>query len=129
LKKLGQLPPVFPNGWFAICESDQLKAGQVRPVYALGIYLLFLESIFKFIHFYITQTGENLVIFRTEEGRACVMDAYCPHLGAHLGFGGRVVGDCIECPFHGWKFDGRDGHCSSIPYSVGKGNLFLSNCL
>lgn len=65
--------------------------------------------------------GENMAVFRTEEGKACVLDAYCPHLGAHLGIGGRVVGDCIECPFHGWQFNGNDGKCTSIPYSKGKG--------
>lgn len=25
----------------------------------------------------------------------------CPHRGAHLGYGGRIQGDCIVCPFHG----------------------------
>lgn len=63
------------------------------------------------------------MVFRTEEGKACVLDAYCPHLGAHLGVGGRVSGNCIECPFHGWQFDGRDGQCASIPYTAGKSNI------
>ncbi|EFX88304.1 hypothetical protein DAPPUDRAFT_311567 [Daphnia pulex] len=98
-KKVGDVPPVFPNGWFALCESEDLKAGQVLAVKALD---------------------ENLAVFRTEEGKVCVLDAYCPHLGAHLGIGGRVVDDCIECPFHGWKFSGHDGKCTSIPYSKGK---------
>ena len=62
-------------------------------------------------------TGENLVVFRTGAGKACVLDAYCPHLGANLGIGGRVVGDCIECPFHGWQFDGHDGKCTRVPYA------------
>ena len=43
------------------------------------------------------------------------MAAFCPHLGANLSFG-RVVGDCIECPFHGWRFTG-EGRVRSIPYS------------
>jgi cholesterol 7-dehydrogenase len=41
-----------------------------------------------------------LVLFRTESGEAKVLDAYCPHMGADLGVGSKVVGDCIECPFH-----------------------------
>ena len=61
--------------------------------------------------------GENLVVFRNSEGKARVLDAYCPHLGANLGIGGRVVGDCIECPFHGWQFDGQDGKCTRVPYA------------
>jgi len=44
-------------------------------------------------------------------------DAYCPHLGAHLGAGGRVEGECIRCPFHGWTFKGGDGRLANIPYS------------
>lgn len=44
-----------------------------------------------------------------------MLDAYCPHLGAHLGHGGTVVGSDIACPFHGWRF-GTDGTCSSMPY-------------
>ncbi|KAL3173250.1 hypothetical protein MRX96_012377 [Rhipicephalus microplus] len=45
------------------------------------------------------------------------LDAYCPHLGAHLGVMGRVVGDCIVCPFHGWKFQGDTGACTHVPYA------------
>ena len=36
LKKRGGIPPVFPNGWFAVLESQDLKVGQVRAVDALG---------------------------------------------------------------------------------------------
>src|SRR5689334_23634300 len=41
---------------------------------------------------------------------------YCPHLGAHLGIGGTVVGDSIKCPFHAWRFGG-DGACVDVPRS------------
>ena len=38
------------------------------------------------------------------------MDPYCPHMGANLGKGGTVVKDsCIQCPFHGFIFDGKSG--------------------
>lgn len=43
------------------------------------------------------------------------MDAHCPHLGAHLGLGGTIVGDSIRCPFHGFCFD-RDGTCVATGY-------------
>lgn len=51
------------------------------------------------------------------KGDVHVLDAYCPHLGANLGIGGLVKGDCIECPFHLWAFRGSDGQCVNIPYS------------
>ncbi|KAM7304758.1 hypothetical protein ISCGN_014658 [Ixodes scapularis] len=63
------------------------------------------------------KAGLEVVAFRTKDGAARVMDAYCPHLGANLGVMGRVVEDCIECPFHGWRFRGVDGVCAYVPYS------------
>ncbi|XP_045204735.1 cholesterol 7-desaturase nvd-like isoform X2 [Mercenaria mercenaria] len=61
--------------------------------------------------------GQELAVFRDEKGVAHVLDAYCPHMGANLAIGGLVVGDCIQCPFHGWKFRGHDGKCTGIPYA------------
>ncbi len=63
-----------------------------------------------------------MAVFRGHNGEAYVVDAYCPHLGANLAVGGRVVGSCIECPFHGWQFQGSDGKCVRIPYAE-KGTL------
>lgn len=88
-----QLP--IPNGWFAVEWSRELHTGDVKP-----------------IHYF----GEELVLFRTRSGQAKVLDPYCPHLGAHIGYGGRVMGETIRCPFHGWQFDGTGGQCTHIPY-------------
>lgn len=58
------------------------------------------------------------MVFRSKESKEVfVLDAFCPHLGANLGIGGIVKDDCIECPFHMWKFRGVDGECCEIPYS------------
>lgn len=35
-KQLGDLPPVFPNGWFTLLDSSDVKVGQVKHVQALG---------------------------------------------------------------------------------------------
>ena len=56
-------------------------------------------------------------MFRGESGQVYVVDAYCPHLGANLAVGGKVEGDCIECPFHGWQYRGEDGKCVKIGYA------------
>ncbi|GLH13447.1 Cholesterol 7-desaturase [Gryllus bimaculatus] len=95
-RRVGALPPVYPNGWFALLESGALPAGEVRHVAALG---------------------ENWAVLRTADGQAHVLDAYCPHLGANMAVGGAVRGDCLECPFHGWRFDARDGRCAAVPYA------------
>lgn len=34
-----------------------------------------------------------------------------------MAVGGIVRGNCLECPFHNWRFDGDTGHCSSVPYT------------
>jgi phenylpropionate dioxygenase-like ring-hydroxylating dioxygenase large terminal subunit len=85
----------IPNGWFAVAWSRELHEGDVRP-----------------LHYF----GQDLVLFRTRGGEARVLDAYCPHLGAHLGHGGRVMGETVRCPFHGWQYDGASGECVAIPY-------------
>ena len=36
LRKIGNLPPVYPNGWFMLLESDDLAPGEVKHVAALG---------------------------------------------------------------------------------------------
>jgi nitrite reductase/ring-hydroxylating ferredoxin subunit len=85
--------PAAPDGWYAVGPSSDWEIGAVKP-----------------LHYF----GRELVCFRGEDGGARVWDAYCPHLGAHLGFGGRVCGEGIRCPFHGWRFDG-DGRVAEVP--------------
>ena len=85
----------IPNGWFAVDWARELHEGDVKP-----------------IHYF----GEDLVLFRTRSGEARVLDAFCPHLGAHIGYGGRVMGETVRCPFHGWQYDGASGECTQIPY-------------
>ncbi|KAF7997096.1 hypothetical protein HCN44_005373 [Aphidius gifuensis] len=94
-RKIGELPPVYPNGWFALLESYQLAKEQVKHIAVLG---------------------ENFAVFRTKNGDVKIIDAYCPHLGANMAEGGRIIDDCLECPFHNWTFRG-DGECQSIPYA------------
>jgi phenylpropionate dioxygenase-like ring-hydroxylating dioxygenase large terminal subunit len=88
----------IPNGWFAVAWSKDLVDGEVK----------------RSRYF-----GQELVLFRTRSGEVKALDAYCPHLGAHIGEGGRVVGENIRCPFHGWTYDGSSGRCVSIPYYDG----------
>lgn len=57
--------------------------------------------------------GEDLVLFRDEGGRAHALSARCPHRGADLSRG-RVREGCVECPFHGWRFD-PTGQCVRVP--------------
>jgi phenylpropionate dioxygenase-like ring-hydroxylating dioxygenase large terminal subunit len=57
--------------------------------------------------------GRELVVFRGEDGTLAALDAYCPHLGAHLAEG-RVEGTHLRCLFHHWKYDAQ-GRCVEVP--------------
>jgi len=85
--------PHTPNGWYAIARSEDLARGEVRAV---------------------RYFARDLVLYRGESGEPRLFDAYCPHLGAHLGVGGTVCGSGIRCPFHGWRF-GSDGRLVEVP--------------
>ena len=60
--------------------------------------------------------GRDLVVWYDDDERH-IFDAYCPHLGAHFGYGGRVVDGCLVCPFHEWSF-AADGSNVDIPYAT-----------
>jgi len=57
--------------------------------------------------------GQNFAVFRDSAGVARCVSDICIHRGASLA-GGKVKGDSVECPYHGWKFDGT-GRCTWIP--------------
>ena len=48
--------------------------------------------------------GENLVLFRDEQGRYGLIERHCAHRGADLAFG-RLENGGLRCAFHGWLFD------------------------
>jgi 3-ketosteroid 9alpha-monooxygenase subunit A len=89
------LDKAFPFGWFAVSYSDELAVGEVKPV---------------------RYFARDLVVWRGEDGQARVLDAYCRHLGAHMGHGGRVNGNDLECPFHAWQYN-EAGAVTRIPYA------------
>lgn len=88
--------PSVPYGWYAVLRSTELPAGKVVS-----------------LHYF----GRALIAFRGADGRATVRDAHCPHYGAHLGVGGKVVDGTVQCPFHGWRF-GANGRCVEAPFAV-----------
>ena len=58
--------------------------------------------------------GEALAAFLTESGEPAVVADRCAHRGASLSMG-KVEGESIQCPYHGWEWAGRDGACTRVP--------------
>ena len=73
--------PEWPQGWYAIARSRELKPEQLRGI---------------------TLAGQEIVVFRTAAGTLGALDAHCPHMGAHLAHG-RVRGEHLECALHCWR--------------------------
>ena len=57
--------------------------------------------------------GFDFVLFRDASGAISCLSDVCVHRGASLGEG-KMVGGCVECPYHGWRFDGT-GSVVKIP--------------
>lgn len=87
-------PFPIPFGWFSVGRLDELTTEPVSSLRAVGRDLVLWRD------------GDDFRLF----------DAYCPHLGAHLGVGGRVEDGCLVCPFHEWSFD-AEGANVAIPYA------------
>jgi nitrite reductase/ring-hydroxylating ferredoxin subunit len=83
-----------PTGWFQVAWSAEIAPGEVKR-----------------LHYF----DQELVLWRSQTGAVRLMDAYCEHLGAHLGYGGTVRDDLIVCPFHGWEWN-SEGRNVCIPY-------------
>jgi phenylpropionate dioxygenase-like ring-hydroxylating dioxygenase large terminal subunit len=88
-------PFPVPFGWFCVGYPEDFPVGEPKAIY---------------------YWATHMVAWRDEQGALHVQDAFCPHLGAHLGHGGTVDGCEIVCPFHGWQFD-AEGNNTAIPYS------------
>jgi len=90
-----RLPSPFPEGWYFVATRQAvLKAALVQK----------------------TWMGENVVVWGDEDGRICVAESVCPHLGSDLGpgAGGCVRDGRLVCPFHGYEYDAT-GQCVATP--------------
>ncbi|MYY14563.1 MULTISPECIES: Rieske 2Fe-2S domain-containing protein [unclassified Streptomyces] len=85
----------YPDGWFALAFSEELRRGTVltRPL-----------------------AGQDVVLYRLGTRAVRAVRPYCPHLGAHLGLA-RVEGEDLICPFHLFAF-GPDGACVRTGYDT-----------
>lgn len=84
---------MFPrNFWYVAAMGHEVKPGDLFPR---------------------TLLGEPVLMFRRQDGTAVAVADRCSHrrVSLHLG---RLVGDHVQCGYHGLEFDGS-GACVSIP--------------
>jgi phenylpropionate dioxygenase-like ring-hydroxylating dioxygenase large terminal subunit len=82
---------MFINFWYVAEESENVTTAPLQ----------------------VRMLGQEFVVFRDSTGAAKCLSNTCIHRGGSLAEG-RVEGDCIECPYHGWQYDG-EGVCRVIP--------------
>lgn len=83
---------MYINFWYPMATSEELGAEAPVRVRALG---------------------QDFVLFRDSQGQAACLSNTCTHRGGSLA-GGKIRGDRVQCPYHGWQFD-PSGECKKIP--------------
>lgn len=90
--KIFNNPEIVTEGWYWAIASEDLPKGKIK---------------------HLKMFGKDLAVYRVQDGSVYIVDAYCPHMGAHLAEG-RVEKDGVRCFFHHWKFD-NTGNLVDIP--------------
>jgi len=91
--------PINPNHWYVVAQSAEVTT---KP---LGVTLWY----------------QAIALFRDDQGQVHALENRCPHRQVKLSEG-QVVGDHLECAYHGWQFNAQ-GHCAKIPYLTDKQKL------
>jgi len=84
------------NCWYAAAWADEVKAGELFPIRIVDLPMVF---------------------FRRQSGEVAAIADYCPHRFAPL-HRGKLVGDVVQCGYHGLEFDGH-GKCVRNPHEAG----------
>jgi nitrite reductase/ring-hydroxylating ferredoxin subunit len=85
------------SGWFAVARSEELP-----PRHIVRTSLL----------------GEELAVWRDDQGAINAWEDRCPHRGVRLTIGSNV-GDALVCRYHGWRFASGSARCTVIPAHPG----------
>ena len=81
----------YYKGWYSLGRSDELKSGEIKEM---------------------TIFDQKIIYYRGKSGKVYAVESKCLHLGANLGQG-KIVNDYVQCPFHGWKYDGDGNLCKN----------------
>lgn len=89
---MDRIPSQLPHSWYPVARSKDIK---------------------RLEHICIKLFDADWIIFRTQSGAIGMTARFCCHIGTDLS-NGKVVGETIECPMHGWRFE-TGGKCTLIP--------------
>ena len=89
-------PPHILDAWYVLAWSHEVASTPIQR----------------------TLYDQPIALFRSSSGEVGALVDRCPHRGVPLS-GGKVVGERLQCPYHGWEFNG-EGKCVNIP-SIGYG--------
>lgn len=84
--------PINFNHWYVVAQAQEVGT---KPV---GV----------------TLWEQPIAIYRDQQGQVQAIEDRCPHRQVRLSEG-QVVGNNLECAYHGWQFNAQ-GHCAQIPY-------------
>jgi hypothetical protein len=80
--------------WWAVALSDTLASGKLLPVMI---------------------DGDEYVVFRDMKNIVRALVDQCAHRRAPLSLGKVTASGWVECPYHGWRYDGQTGACVAVP--------------
>lgn len=83
---------INPNHWYVVARSSEVSD----------------------LPFGVVLWQQGIVLYRDTQGQVQALEDRCPHRFVKLSRG-CVVGDDIECAYHGWRINGT-GQCTTIPY-------------
>ena len=92
---MGWMSAFVRNAWYVAAWQHEVEAGQ-----ALSREIL----------------GTPVLLYRTADGTPVALEDRCCHRALPLSMG-RVLGDRIECGYHGLQFD-RAGDCVAVPGQI-----------
>ncbi len=83
----------LPDGWWPVAHSAEVR--QHPRAFRLG--------------------QQQLAIYRDLSGTVRAVEDRCPHRRLPLSMGRLTEDGSLQCPYHGWSFDGATGRCTAIP--------------
>ena len=90
--------PDLTSRWFPVCRGEEVVARHVVHTALLG---------------------QELAIWRSDDGTVNAWENRCPHRGVRLTVGANR-GNALKCRYHGWTFESGSGRCTERPAHPGE---------